>query len=353
MKILHTSDIHLKEYRDDRWRTLEYLLELANSEGVEIFIICGDLFDSRSSCEALRTNLRELFSNNNFQIIILPGNHDRDSYNRNLYYGDNVYIMIDLFDKFDYDNVRIWGFSYEQMEMNEVYNKLNELKSLISDDRVNILLYHGELLDAFYAGLDYGEEMERRYMPCKLSYFEDLGIDYVLAGHFHSKFEIWEIKQGKYFVYPGSPISITKRELGIRKVNLFELGDPPREYPLDTPHFEKIQIFLNPFEDHNPLEQVERSISELHPKAQIILRIGGYLDSNKYGISEAELNKKLDEIIPQNIHEKIYEFRDISHILNDNLFKRFSEKLSRLDCDSQRKDYMKELVIKAMMGLKR
>jgi exonuclease SbcD len=77
---------------------------------------------------------------------------------------------------------------------------------VLTADKKNILLCHGELLDAFFSRTCFGAEGEGRYMPFKLSYFDDLNIDYVLAGHFHSRFDVWQLKNGGYFVYPGSPI---------------------------------------------------------------------------------------------------------------------------------------------------
>jgi len=44
MKILHTADLHLKEYGDERWETLQKLIDIAKKEKIDLFVICGDLF---------------------------------------------------------------------------------------------------------------------------------------------------------------------------------------------------------------------------------------------------------------------------------------------------------------------
>jgi len=54
MKVLHTSDIHLKEYNDDRWNALISLLETAKKESIDLFVISGDLFDKNVNAEFLR-----------------------------------------------------------------------------------------------------------------------------------------------------------------------------------------------------------------------------------------------------------------------------------------------------------
>lgn len=45
MKILYTSDLHLKKFEDERWRTLVMFLEEGKQKDIEVFDISGDLFD--------------------------------------------------------------------------------------------------------------------------------------------------------------------------------------------------------------------------------------------------------------------------------------------------------------------
>ena len=351
MRILHTSDIHLKEFEDERWHTLVKLLEIGKKENVEVFAISGDLFDKESAAEELRPNLRNVFSNTGFNVVILPGNHDNESYRSGLYYGEDVTILNELINPFEYKNIRIWGLPFESIGEKQILDKLHSVKNHLKPDKSNILLYHGELLDAFFSRKDFGEEGEERYMPVKLSYFKDLNIDYILAGHFHSRFEVWQIDEKKYFVYPSSPISITKRELGIRKVNIFEVGGPPQEFMLDTPHFEKISIEFNPFEEENPLETVKKSFKNLHPQARICLEVCGFLDCKNLGISEEEIVRNINELVADKCEESEYRFRDISLIIEDEIFRKFLKKLDLTDYDNEVKAYMKDLVIKGMMGM--
>ena len=73
MKILHTADIHLREYDDDRWKTLQKLIEIGKQEKVEIFVISGDLFDKDIDAENLRPKIREIFSNTGFKNRLSSG----------------------------------------------------------------------------------------------------------------------------------------------------------------------------------------------------------------------------------------------------------------------------------------
>lgn len=354
MKILHTADIHLKEYEDERWKALEKLIEIGKKEKVEIFAISGDLFDKDVNAENLRPKIRELFSDNGFQMILIPGNHDSDSYRSGMYFGEDTTILADLEDCFEYKGVRIWGIPFEPIEGEEILYKLRSLlnKFTLDKKKKNILLYHGELLDAFFSRKsrkDFGDEGGERYMPVKLSYFKDLNIDYVLAGHFHSNFQVRRLENGGFFVYPGSPLSLTKRETGQRKVNIFKLEDPPGEYILNTPYLEEVNIIFDPLKDKVPLEIVKKRLASFPPEAKIILTIKGYVNSKEIKMNESELVEGIKKIASNRCAElPKFEFKDIQTILEDELFKKLLYKLEQADYDEGKKRQIRDIAIKAM-----
>lgn len=349
MKILHTADIHLREYEDDRWKALQKLIEVGKEENIEIFVISGDLFDKGVNAENLRPKIREIFSNNGFKIVLIPGNHDCDSYESGMYFGGDTSILSDLNNPFEHKDVRIWGMPFEPIEGERILLKLRSLANDLTADKKNILLYHGELLDAFFSRKDFGDEGEERYMPVRLSYFKDLNIDYVLAGHFHTNFDVRRLENGGYFVYPGSPISVSKRETGRRKVNIFEVGKPPKEYPLDTPHYEEVVIEFDPFKNEEPVEAVEKRFSNLHLEARIILIVKGFINGEAVGMNEMELVKQIKGTTGSKCIEERYEFNDIRMILEDDLFKSFREKLERTDYEEEKKKQTRDIAIKAMI----
>ncbi|MDP9751427.1 metallophosphoesterase [Thermoanaerobacter pentosaceus] len=43
MRILHTADLHLKKYGDERWKTLEELIEVGRKEKINLLVISSDL----------------------------------------------------------------------------------------------------------------------------------------------------------------------------------------------------------------------------------------------------------------------------------------------------------------------
>jgi exonuclease SbcD len=349
MKILHTADIHLKEYGDERWQALQQLIAIGGEEGIEIFVISGDLFDRGVDAEALRPQIRGIFSNTGFKIVLIPGNHDSDAYAGGMYFGEDTVILTDLSMPFTYKDVTIWGVPYKPMEKEEILHQLRSLAHQVTPAQKHIVLLHGELLDAFFSRMDFGAEGDERYMPVRLSYFSDLQVDYVLAGHFHKRFDVWRLEGGGYFVYPGSPVAITRRETGQRKVNLFEVGKPPQEYPLDTPHFEAVVIECDPFSGRNPLETVKERFHSLHANARVILTITGFINGEAIGMNEEEFVKHVQKIVRDKSVEEHYEFRDIRMILEDDLFKGFLKRLEQRDYDEGHKRQMKEIAIRAMM----
>ena len=349
MKILHTSDLHLRKEGDERWEALQEIIEIGKKERIDLLVISGDLFDREIDAEELRGKIRGVFADVEFKILIIPGNHDREVFKSGFYFGE-VHVFRDLYQPFEYKNLKIWGFPFEPLEGKKIIARLQSLEKYLNKDKVNILLYHGELVDASFSRNDFGEEGEERYMPVKLSYFKNLKMDYVLSGHFHSKFEIWNLENGGYFVYPGSPVSITKKEKGQRKVNLFEIGKPPEEYPIETPHFEEVNIEFDPFVEKNPLEILKESLERVHKKAKIILRIGGYINSEKIKMNESKLVEQINRIIEGKTEEAHIEFKDIHRIMEDPLFKNFIKKLEEKNYDEKKKKELWVFAIKAMIG---
>jgi DNA repair exonuclease SbcCD nuclease subunit len=350
MKILHTADIHLREYGDERWDALQKLIEIGKEEKIGILVISGDLFDKGINAENLRPKIREIFSDNGFKIILIPGNHDQDSYKGGLYFGEDTAVLSDS--PISFDDLRIIGIPFEVMGKEDVLRKLRSLKPVLTSDKKNILLFHGELLDAFFSRKDFGEEGEGRYMPVKLSYFNDLNVNYVLAGHFHSKFDVRKLENGGYFVYPGSPVSITQREVGRRKVNVFEVGKTPQEYPIDTHHFEEVIVELDPFKGKHPLEIIKNCLKELHPKAKAILTVKGYINGKELQLKETELVSQIKEVTQEKCIGVHYEFKDIQTILEDDIFKSFIKRLEQVGYEKQRMEQMRNITIKALMEAK-
>lgn len=351
MKILHTSDLHLQDSSGRRWEALQELVKLACDEGVEIMVISGDLFDRQVDAELLRPKLRHVLSEGDFTTLIIPGNHDEGAFRSGHYFGEGVKVISSLDKPVATDSALFFGLPYEACSGEQVAYRLQGLAALLSREIPNILLYHGELLDAYFSRWEWGEEGEQRYMPVKLSFFQGVPVDYVLAGHFHSRFAVWDLPEGGCFVYPGSPVAITSREKGRRKANLFELGKAPGENQLSTFHLEQIDLALEPGQGVDPLAMLAESLSKTHPSAELLLSVRGFINSRRLGMSEEELVKKIKEAVGERLYrEAEFLFQDISDILEDDLFRAFMEKLEKTDHLPAQKEGIKEMVIRAIVG---
>ena len=220
MKILHTADLHLKVYNDERWQALQHLLDTGAAEEISLLLISGDLFDHGADLLNLQDQVRVLFSNLPFTVLVLPGNHDYAAYTGGIFLGDSAMVLDDWRQPFRCGAVTVWGLPFEPAGEAEILHRLREMAARMETGQINLLLYHGELLDAFFSRRDLGEEGTGRYMPARLAYFNDLPCDYILAGHFHTNYRVWTLprqnERERYFVYPGSPVSVTRRETGRR-----------------------------------------------------------------------------------------------------------------------------------------
>ncbi len=353
IKILHTADLHLDENSGDRRAALEELLTLARQEEVSALVIAGDLFDHAGAAEAMRAELRAAFEKCQFQTVILPGNHDYRAYRSGLYFGDNVNVIHDWKEPVHLGEAVLWGLPYDHIGSERLAARLRELASLMDPDQENILLYHGELLDTFFSRRDMGEEGEQRYMPARLAFFDLLPARYILAGHFHSRFAVWQAPGGGFFVYSGSPASVTRRETGRRKAGLIVPGEAPREIVLDSFHYEELTITLDPFTKEDPLLELDRRLVDLHSSAAVLLTVEGLFDSAALNLSEADLVSAIKKKTALfYIPEPCFNFIDVSHILEDDLYKKIKTVLEETDYPPPIKKEVEEMIIQAFRRIK-
>ena len=284
MRILHTADLHLKTTDDERWEALNVILEKAAELNAGVLVVSGDMFDKNVEAQRLKIRLRELFDSFPTPVVILPGNHD--------YFGQRVTVLADSSRPVDVENTRIVGLPFEDVGAQAVLERLLALKSQVREGAINVLLYHGELVDMMPGAGDFGDEDEHEYMPVRLSTFSGLGFDFVLAGHFHRGYDVRRY-EGGYFVYPGSPVSVTKKELGMRNVSLIEPGAPPRPVAINTYHAVGVDFRLDPFSTGDPIETIRARLRDVHPKAAVYLSVSGFADVARTRRTEAEFEAAL------------------------------------------------------------
>lgn len=352
MKIFHTADVHIREEGDKPWQALEQVIETAKEHGVDYLTISGDLFESDAEADNLRPMIRGLFEDTNFQTLIIPGNHDANAFTSGYYFGGNIKLLSDddwSNNIFEDEEAVFIGLSFVEMDAMEFHRQLRRVLEEVNTDLPIILLYHGELLDASFDRGAFGPEEGKRYMPSRLSFFAEGDIKYVLAGHFHSNSDVRMFGEDGFFVYPGSPVSITRRETGKRKAVLIEPGVDPLEITLDTFHYQELKIQINAFDQKDPLNVIEQGLDDVDPNAAVLLEISGTIAG-----SESDLVERVEELTSEvEVASAAYHFKDISNIASHpvfDLFERHLEDLSEAgeNISDQKREELRQMVIQAM-----
>ena len=125
MKILHTADVHIREYEDDRWKALQQVVYVGKENDIDALVIAGDLFDSDTAAHKLRPKVREIFSDLSFPVLIIAGNHDVNAYPNGAFLGEGVVVIDDLLKPYSLDGYHFWGFPYSDLQEEEILEYLH------------------------------------------------------------------------------------------------------------------------------------------------------------------------------------------------------------------------------------
>lgn len=200
MKIIHTSDLHLdsplttrldskkvKERKSELILSFKRIVENAKSEKADALIIAGDLFDSeRVGKRTLKNVIDIIGSAPELSFFYLSGNHEKKALSAsNIPLPDNIRLFDDDWTYFTLGDVNIIGRCETSPDM------FSEIK--LPGDKKNIVVLHGELRDRS----DFGGVIGKKDA-------EELNIDYLALGHYHSYSET-EINHRYKAVYSGTP----------------------------------------------------------------------------------------------------------------------------------------------------
>lgn len=226
VKVLHMADMHLewpfagmgidshrgRVRREELKEVFASVVDLAIREGVQLFLIAGDLFEhehlTRATVRFLEQQFRRL---EGVRVFISPGNHDPllpNSYYRSYPWPENVHIFSPTVERVDLDDlgVSVYGWGFGAWEVPSY--QLGGLK-IADSDRLNIVVVHG------------GDE---RYHPFRPGDLAALGADYVALGHIHKQGVLYE-EDGRVIArYPGSPEALSFGEPGVHGVYVGSLS---------------------------------------------------------------------------------------------------------------------------------
>ena len=330
-------------------RTLDGLrevLHVARKNRVGVVTISGDLFESEEDAEALRPELRtKLFSGNEFQIIVIPGNHDREAYRKNLDFGSDIRILTKLpLDTVKQEKVNIVGVPFLEKPPEELVASIREARE---KEFVNILLLHCTL-DIKYALVDLGEEDEREYFPIDSYTLSGLGFDYVLAGHFHADFVKKDLGEGGLFVYPGSPISLSWKHLGRRKVALLDTEKRDvKEIPINSFYYDKLEVPIRPgFETQRLQEILEWVESHADEPCELKIAVTGHGEMSESEFGELLKNSARSALVEENT------YRNVEDVLRHPIYHDFKQLLQNREDLTEKRDAIDYRAIEVLSQLK-
>lgn len=340
-RILHTSDLHLSAENSERLDGLDHLLQLAARRDVDLMTVAGDLFDSTEDAEALRPDLREKFSDRPHQILTIPGNHDHDAFEGDLYFGSDFRALLDdPFEEHQVGGARIVGVPYSPTFSEELRLSLSQRGP---HDGPEVLLLHASL-EAPFEDRHAGDE-QTRYCPVTESGMDALGFDYVLAGHYHNVHEV-RLPSGAIFLYPGTPTSVARDETGTRKAFLVDTDEERvKTVELATFHYDRLELTVRPGRERQVLDRVRdwaEQRSEEQIEAEIV--VDGHTEQ-----SEDRFHRALDEAAGSvALTDGV---RSVKRVLEHPLYQKFSEALAERETDDSLEEESKRRVLRIFSTL--
>jgi DNA repair exonuclease SbcCD nuclease subunit len=326
MNFCHTADLHLKKEEEKRTEILKLLIEEAKKLEANYFIIAGDLFDSDTDATILRPKLKDIFNNVNMKFLVIPGNHDLNSFSKDYDYGQNVIQLINKpFEIIEIDGLKICGVPYQKKKFVEC------IKNIPSD--IDILICHGTLYDESFI-FSLLDDEETQYMPIYPANLEDIA-RYVAMGHLHSRSIETDYKTTKV-VYPGSPIALDTKCTSERKfyfldINKKKLQTKPIKLEF-SPFWTEKEFCLFPGIESEILEEIESYLDHTDNQNSLpYVVLKGFI-----GESDKDFNTKVDSINQKfkekfsnlKIHNEVHSW---DRIYENHLVKNFVARTKNLD----------------------
>ena len=221
IKIFHTADLHLgmkftRGYPEEvqqrlihaRFDTLRAIVERANKEGSEVFVIAGDLFDSQKVSKKDTLHAAVVLKEFDGLVLILPGNHDSFQKEEDTLWarfrgamGEQTLILGDPVCR----DLRPFGldamvYPAPCTAKHSETNGIGWIREASKNPEVkhHIGIAHGSL-----EGLS--PDFNRDYYPMTRGELEKSGIDLWLMGHTHLRYPDRETgTEGKVF-FPSTP----------------------------------------------------------------------------------------------------------------------------------------------------
>lgn len=301
-------------------------IDFVKDNNVEYLFITGDLYEQeyvrRSTIDFINNLFKQIEKT---KIFIVPGNHDpyiKDSYYSKYQWAQNVKIFSSEVEKVEYNNVCIYGYGFDNFEMNE--DKLNDINQ-IDDKKINIFLSHGDIYN------------QSKYNYIDMKKLNMLKFDYIGIGHIHKRDDI----------YIGSLISLGFDELGEHGFlyGMVEKNNVNKRFiSADTKQFDMEDLDITQIESQEELiEKINSKYNDENKLYEIVLK----------GYRKFQINTDL-----KYIKENIIKLKDNTKVeiqLNENnttlkgiFIKKLREKLQNGEIDEEKYERILEIGISVL-----
>ncbi len=276
VRIVQTSDLHLRPDRPDRLRALDLVFEVARERNADMILVAGDLFDRSIDAVPLRAAVRERIEGMAPRpVVLLPGNHDAGLYDMGSDYGDNAVVLAETpWTKRHVCGIEVLGVPWQPRRT------LAEcLTDATHEPRHTIVVAHGSLQDGL-SGSFVGDNEDGAYMPVFLADLLRRG-SYGALGHFHSGRALIHRDGAMLVAYAGSPVATSRREIGPRGCLVvdFEPSVGVVEHtfvPLAMPFYDRVEVACLPGHENAAVDALCReAVARRRPGAQVLARLSG------------------------------------------------------------------------------
>ena len=272
MKIIHTADIHLgskinsfpKEVsiarKEELRNSFKRMVDYANSNGVKIILISGDLFDSDKPLIKDKQFFFSVVKNNpEIDFLYLRGNHDVLGGGEEL---QNLKTFTTAWTSYRYGNVVISGVESVKENASSIYSTLN-----LNKEDINIVMLHGQVGDT--SGL----------YRVNLSKLRGKNINYLALGHYHTNvFEKFD--DNSVYSYSGCLEGRGFDETGDKGFVLLDVED-------------SINYTFIPFSNRK-ISLVTVDVSSLSDAYSVYLNVKRVANFNKSDVYRVELYGEVD-----------------------------------------------------------
>ncbi|WP_436908517.1 metallophosphoesterase family protein [Halosimplex marinum] len=339
MRLLHTADLHIG--RGERsLAALDALLAAAEREDVDALTVGGDCFESAADADDLRPELRERFTDNPFDVLAVPGNHDAEVFRGNVEFGpDFRALATDPVEVATAGDGEVVGVPARDGLGEELYFDLRERAS-----EEAVLLLHCTLDAGFGTGAT-GDEAEPNHCPVQTETLGELGYEFVLAGHVHGELYQRKLPNGGLFIYPGSPVSHSWAETGRRHAVVVDTDDANvQPVALDTVYRDRFAATVAPGDGYDVIERVEGWVDGQEPdRSELEVRVDGFTE-----LDESTFDERLHAAAgPATV---VNEVRGVAAALDHPIYADFVDRLDDLDLDEFDRVEDREAVEERLVG---